>query len=159
MDMGYNFVRSSNMECLVRDLNVHYEVFGEGKPLLLLHGWSIDHSIMVSTMEPLFQGRSGWQRFYPDLPAHGLTPARPWITGQDQMLEVVLGFIDALFPGRPFAVAGSSLGAYLARGILHHRADLIDGLLLSVPCMIADDAHRTLPPQTVVVKDEAFLGP
>jgi len=39
------------MECDLKDITVHYEVFGEGRPLLALHGWGMDHRYMVSDLE------------------------------------------------------------------------------------------------------------
>ena len=86
------------MECDLKDITVHYEVFGEGRPLLVLHGWGMDHRYMVSDLEPLFEQRDGWQRIYPDLPGHGMTPGPEWIKDRDQELDVVLDFVDAVIP-------------------------------------------------------------
>ena len=130
------------MECALRDITVHYESFGEGRPIVLLHGWGMDHRYMVSDLEPLFRQRDGWKRIYPDLPGHGMTPGKDWITNRDQELDVVLDFIDAVIPGERFVLAGSSAGAYLARGVVHHRPEAIDGVLLTVPLIVAGDAER-----------------
>jgi pimeloyl-ACP methyl ester carboxylesterase len=42
---------------------------GEGRPVILLHGWSGNHRHIMSDSEPIFQQRTGWQRIYLDLPA------------------------------------------------------------------------------------------
>lgn len=42
------------MECELKDITVHYESLGKGRPLLVLHGWGMDHRYMVSDLEPLF---------------------------------------------------------------------------------------------------------
>jgi len=141
------------MECKLEDITVHYESFGDGRPIIMLHGWSINHRHMVHEMEPLFRRRQGWKRVYLDLPGHGRTPGEDWITNQDQILGVVLDFIDAVVPGQRFSVAGASAGAYLAQGLAYRRAASIDGLLLTAPLMVADDAKRTLPPRVVLVED------
>lgn len=146
------------MECKLADITVYYESFGEGRRILMLHGWSLDHRHMVADMEPLFQHRQGWKRIYLDLPGHGRTPAKDWITNQDKMLEVVLDFIDHLLPGQRFVVAGASAGAYLARGVAYHRSARMDGLLLTVPLIVAEDARRTVPPHVVVAEDPAFVS-
>jgi pimeloyl-ACP methyl ester carboxylesterase len=117
------------MECQLDKIKVHYEVRGEGRPVLMLHGWSLDHHHMMSDFEPIFEARSGWKRIYPDLPGHGRTPAPAWITSQDQMLEVTLDFIDQLIGSERFLLVGASWGAYLARGVVQQRATQIDGLL------------------------------
>jgi len=146
------------MDCDLKDITVHYELFGEGRPIIMLHGWSCDHRYMVSDMEPLFRQRDGWKRIYLDLPGHGRTPGKDWITNQDKILDVVLDFIDNVIPGQRFVLVGSSAGAYLARGVVHHRSASIDGLLLTVPLIVADDAKRHLPSPVTLVADPALVS-
>jgi len=146
------------MDCELKDITVHYESLGEGRPLVVLHGWGMDHRYMVSDLEPLFRQRDGWKRIYPDLPGHGLTPGPDWIRNRDQELDVVLEFIDAVIPGERFALAGSSAGAYLARGVVHRRPAAIDGVLLTVPLIAAGDAERHVPSHVTVVADPALAS-
>jgi pimeloyl-ACP methyl ester carboxylesterase len=146
------------MECDLKDITVHYETRGEGRPIVMLHGWSADHRWMVSEMEPLFRQRDGWKRIYLDLPGHGMTLGKDWIKNRDQELDVVLEFIDAVIPGGSFVLAGASAGAYLARGVVHHRSAAIDGLLLTVPLIVADDAKRHVPAHVTVVADPALVS-
>jgi len=146
------------MECQIKDISVYYELFGEGRPIIMIHGWSVDHRYMVSDMEPLFRQRDGWKRIYLDLPGHGRTPGKDWITNQDKILDVVLDFIDNVISGQRFVVVGSSAGAYLARGVVHHRSASIDGLLLTVPLIVADDAKRQVPSPVTLVVDSALVS-
>lgn len=146
------------MECELEDLTIHYEMIGEGRPIVMLHGWPCDHRYMVSDMEPLFVQRNGWKRIYPDLPGMGKTPGMNWITTQDQVLEIVLKFIDQVIPGQHFAVAGISYGGYLARGVVYRRSAFMDGLLLMVPVVQPDDAKATLPAHITLVEDSALIS-
>lgn len=146
------------MECQVRDITMYYEEAGAGKPLLLLHGLTLDHRSMANDMEPLFANRSGWHRLYPDLPGMGKTRAADWITHQDQMLDLIMAFVDTVVPGERLVVAGSSYGGYLARGLVHHRGSQIDGLLLDVPLIETDAAKRQLPQPLTVCQDPSFLA-
>lgn len=146
------------MECQLRDIKMYYEEMGAGRPLLLMHGWGPDHRSMANDMEPLFVNRSGWRRLYPDLPGMGKTHASDWITNQDQVLDLVIGFIDAVIPGERFVVAGASYGGYLARGLVHRRGSQMDGLLLNVPLVELDPAKRQLPQHLVVHEDPEFLA-
>jgi len=146
------------MESKLENLTIHYEMMGEGKPIVMLHGWSADHRHMVSDMEPFFKQRQGWKRIYPDLPGMGQTPGTDWITTQDQMLDVVLDFLDKVIPGQHFAVAGTSYGGYLARGMIYRKSALINGLLLTVPVVQPDNAKRTLPSHVTLVEDLALLA-
>ncbi|OGN89279.1 MAG: hypothetical protein A2Y88_10275 [Chloroflexi bacterium RBG_13_48_10] len=77
------------MDCDLKDITVHYEMFGSGRPMVMLHGWSGDHRHVMSDMEPLFKQRDGWKRIYPDLPGHGRTPGKDWIANRDKILDVV----------------------------------------------------------------------
>jgi pimeloyl-ACP methyl ester carboxylesterase len=146
------------MDCKLKDIIVYYESFGEGRPIIMLHGWSLNHRSMRSDMEPLFERRDGWKRIYLDLPGHGRTPGKDWITNQDKILDIVLDFIDTVIPGQRFVVAGASAGAYLAHGIAYRKAVLLDGLLLVVPLIVADDAKRRVPSHITLVKDPALLA-
>jgi pimeloyl-ACP methyl ester carboxylesterase len=76
------------MECQLENINIHYEVCGEGRPLLMLHGSVGDHILWQKVIEPVFEGINGWKRIYPDLPGHGLTSAPEWLKTEDQVLEV-----------------------------------------------------------------------
>ncbi len=146
------------MECKLEKISVPFETRGQGMPVLMLHGWSLDHHHMLEDMEPLFQGRSGWKRIYPDLPGHGRTPGADWITCEDDMLDVVLEFIEHVIGEERFLLAGISWGAYLARGVILRRASQVDGLLMSVPLIVAPDAERTRPPHVNLVEDPDMLA-
>jgi len=146
------------MKCELEKTTVHYETFGEGKPIIMLHGWPLDHRVMVSTMEPLFKDRDGWKRIYPDLPGMGETPGMDWITCQDQILDILLDFVHDVVPGQRFVVAGFSYGGYLARGMVFRRSVLMDGLLLIAPVILTDDAQRTIPSHISLVKNQALIS-
>lgn len=146
------------MECTLDRITVHYEVRGEGRPILMLHGLPLDHRHMLDEMEPLFEHRSGWKRLYPDLPGMGKTIGPDWITCQDHVLDVILDFIDHVIPGQRFVVAGLSYGGYLARGLIYRRGDQIDGVLLNVAAIAMQYSRRILPPRVILVRDEALLA-
>ena len=146
------------MEVTVKSIPVHYEEFGAGVPIFMLHGWPVDHRHMVADMEPIFARREGWRRIYPDMPGMGRTPGADWITTQDQMLEIILDFIDQVAPDQRFVVAGTSYGGYLARGILYRRAAQLDGMLLLIPAIETDSARQNYPPQQVLIEDPRFLA-
>src|SRR5215211_4027167 len=134
------------MECSLENITVHYEVLGEGRPIILLPGWAMNTALTTHDTEPYFQQREGWKRIYIDPPGHGKTPGKDWITNQDKMLEVILACIDKLTAGQRFCMIGISLGAYLARGVILNRAKWIYGIAMLVPAIIAEDQKRTLPP-------------
>ena len=144
------------MECSLEKITVHYEEFGEGKPLVFLPGWGLNARWTAYEAEPYFHERTGWKRFYIDPPGHGKTPGKDWITNQDAILDVVLDCVDQLTGGKRFCLIGHSLGAYLARGVLRARMDLVDGIAMLVPVIYAEDGKRTLPPHHVLVEDPSI---
>ncbi|MBO0790619.1 MAG: alpha/beta hydrolase [Ktedonobacteraceae bacterium] len=146
------------MECIVRDGPLFYETYGTGTPIILLHGFSCDRRQMEGCMEPLFAKLQGWQRIYLDLPGMGQTPGRETIKNSDDMLDVVVDFIDAILPGQRFLLAGYSYGGYLARGVLLRKFDLVEGMALICPGIIADRSRRTVPPRIVIVKNPQLVS-
>lgn len=145
------------MKCVLDRAAIDYEVRGEGRPILFLHGWTMNRRLEIADYEPIFTSRSGWRRIYLDLPGMGQSVAHD-IRSQDDMLAALLAFIERVLPGERFVLAGTSLGGYLARGIAVRLRPRIDGLLLRVPCVVPDTAKRTLPPAKPLVRDEALLA-
>lgn len=112
---------------------LHHVVHGEGRPVLLLHGVTLDHRHMVETWEPVFQHSKGWKRIYVDLPGHGQSGGGEVVESNTDILDRVIAFATDTFPGETFAVIGESRGSYIAQGFAHLRSDLVSGLGLIVP--------------------------
>ena len=141
------------MECMLENITIHYETYGEGKPIIFLPGWSLNTRLTAHQTEPFFHQRAGWQRIYIDPPGHGKTPGKDWITNQDKMLDVILATIDKLAKGQKYCLVGISLGAYLARGVMLHRSEFINGLAMIVPVIFAEDEKRSVPPYKVLIEE------
>jgi pimeloyl-ACP methyl ester carboxylesterase len=109
-------------------------------------------------MEPIFKNRDGWRRIYPDLPGMGRTRGGDWITSADQMLAVVLEFIDRVIPGQSFTLVGHSYAGYLARGIMYHRRQAVDGLFLLAPWIKYAWKDRRVPEKVTLVEAPALLA-
>jgi pimeloyl-ACP methyl ester carboxylesterase len=137
---------------------IFYEVRGTGRPVLMLHGWSLDHHHMMIAFEPVFAGRSGWERIYLDLPGHGRSPAPDSINNQDDILMALFKFIKEVIGDQHFLLVGASAGAYLARGVLQRLPEQIDGLALIVPMIVAQDAQRTRPDHVTLVESAEMLA-
>ncbi len=145
------------MECVLDNIKIHYEVCGEGRPILMLHGMAVDHNYMMTAFEPIFVDLEGCQRLYLDLPGMGKTPGAEWIKTHDDMLEVVLDFIDHVIMDKHFHLVGLSYGAYLARGIIHKRGTSIDGLIMCVPMVFANQSKLTLPEHKILFENPEFF--
>jgi pimeloyl-ACP methyl ester carboxylesterase len=76
----------------VNGIQVHYDQHGSGTPVLALHGVGVDHREIMGALEPLFAGRPGYRRVYPDLPGMGRTPAPETIDSTDAVLDTRSGW-------------------------------------------------------------------
>ncbi|MGG0669700.1 alpha/beta hydrolase [Lederbergia citrisecunda] len=137
---------------------IYYKEMGEGFPIVMLHGWSLDHQVMFHAMEPLFEKRSGWKRIYIDLPGMGQSKSHPSIKNSDDILEAVVRLLDEIIPGQPFVVCGNSYGGYIARGIVRLRQDQVHGLLLMAPMTIPEFDEREVPKQSVLKRDSNLIS-
>src|SRR5512146_243749 len=108
----------ASMFCEVDGVSVYYELCGEGFPVLMLHGYGIDHNVMVGCMEPVFKCRPGYRRIYIDMPGMGKSKAPAWLENSDQVLDIVIKFSENVIKGS-FLVAGESYGGYIARGMVN----------------------------------------
>ncbi|MEU6407220.1 alpha/beta hydrolase [Microbispora sp. NPDC046933] len=135
------------MEAQVHGGSVHYVECGSGTPVVALHGAGVDHREMVGALEPVFRDRPGCRRVYPDLPGMGRTPVPDWFRGCEDVLDLLLGLVDAVVCDEEFAVVGHSFGAYLARAVADRRPAQVAGLALI--CPLGEEA-RDVPPHAVL---------
>ena len=124
---------------------------------VLLHGFPVDHRIMLDPFEAVFAERAGWRRLYLDLPGMGATRAPDWVRSTDDVFRVVREAVDALVPG-PFVAVGESYGGYLARGLAASAPDRVEGLCLLCPMIVAEPAQRDVPEHRVLVRDPGLLA-
>ena len=139
------------MVCSVRDIPVHYKEYGEGKPILFIHGSHVDHRIMVDPFEPIFNEIQGYRRIYLDLPGTGKAPSADWIKNCDNILEIIIDFINAVIGAENFLLAGSSYGGYISLGLTCKMGDRIDGVLLLCP-QIDPREDEVLPNKKILYK-------
>lgn len=143
------------MDVKVSKGNIHYQVYGEGFPLIILHAMGTDHRSMKGWLEPVFEDIVGFQRVYVDLPAHGKSEIDESVNSTDELLENLLDFIDEAFGEIEFSLVGASFGGYLAQGILHKRRTQVKGVCLLVPALHLKE--RSLPARVILEKDEGLL--
>ncbi len=99
------------MEITVNDIKTRYQVFGEGDPLLILHGWGSNSDRWVVVAEKLAESK--YKVIVPDLPGFGesspLTSA--WTAGN--YMAWVENFIKEINL-KEFYLLGHSFGGALA---------------------------------------------
>jgi pimeloyl-ACP methyl ester carboxylesterase len=117
------------------DVSVFYVEQGDGLPMLALHGAGVDHREVMACLDPVFDRLVGYRRIYLDLPGMGRTPAPETIRSADDVLEVLLAFIDGVIGDQPLLIAGHSAGGYYAQAIARRRPEQVVGLVLLCPLL------------------------
>ncbi|EST33372.1 alpha/beta fold hydrolase [Streptomyces roseochromogenus] len=135
---------------------LHHVEFGSGTPVVLLHGYTIDHRLLLP-LEPVFAARRGWRRLYVDLPGSGRSPRLSGPVTAEAMGEAVLRFVDKAVGDEPFAVVGISYGGQLARYLVAERGPQVLGTALIAP-LVKASGERVLPERQVLSRDEALLA-
>ena len=137
---------------------VHYVEYGEGIPVVNIHGYEVDYRMMTGCLEPVFEKKEGYRRIYVDLPGMGQTPAGN-LKSSDDWLNLLDGFIDEVVGKEEhFLLTGQSYGCYMQLGLLYKRGAQIDGALFIAPCTIAKRPPRQLPVKQFVEQDKKFLA-
>ena len=135
---------------------LNHIILGDGKPILILHGSTLDHRHMMETLEPIFEKVNGWKRIYVDMPGHGESPPQDDIITQDDLLASVSEFSRYVLPDQTFAIVGESRGSYIAHGMVRTNPSSVSGVALIVPggSPTADPAR--LPAHSVMEIDRSI---
>ena len=145
------------MKQVVNNTEVNYEIIGTGKPVLIIHGYYQSIESMKPSFEQVFESADGYKRIYIDLPGMGKTKSSEAIKNSDDMLNVLIQFIDAVIPEEEILIVGESYGGYLARGLVNKIHNRVSALLLVCPVIIPNKANRNLPKHEVLEKDPELL--
>ncbi len=131
---------------------MHIVTRGEGRPILLIHGFGVDHRLLTS-LDGAIAGAGPWRRVYVDLPGMGMSTDP--VASSDDVLDALTDVAAAQF-SEPFAVLGSSYGGLMARALAARLGDQVAGLALLAP--VASDGAPDAPPQHVALADPALLA-
>jgi pimeloyl-ACP methyl ester carboxylesterase len=122
----------------INDIELAYERRGTGNPLVLLHGYPIDHRIWDS-VAPLLEGT--FDLILPDLRGFGKSTTVNEPHTLDAFASDIAGLLDHLGIQKT-AVAGHSMGGYVALAFAKLHPDRISGLGLVSTQTLADPPDR-----------------
>ena len=104
------------------NIKIHKEVYGQGKPIVLIHGWAMHTGIWRQFAQRLSQH---YQVICLDLPGHGLSE-----NIEPYTLERISKALIEAVPEHSFTVLGWSLGASVALTMARKYPQRVDSLML-----------------------------
>ncbi|MDR2699078.1 MAG: alpha/beta hydrolase [Candidatus Methanoplasma sp.] len=126
------------MEIRVNGISIYYEVAGEGRPVILLHGNGEDHTIFDRLTEDL---AGKYKVFSPDTRGHGKS-GKPDSFHYADMVEDIASFIKELGIERP-VVYGFSDGGIVGLMLAAKYPHMLSGLIASGANLAPKDIKGT----------------
>lgn len=124
----------------------------KGRPVLFLHGVTVDHVSMKNTFEPYFRGaNAGYRRIYADFPGHGASDCPLTRANMPALLEDAAAFVRGNF-SEPPAVAGYSLGGFVALKLAEKIR--FPSLFLIAPPVCTDKSKVNRPEAVTLISDQ-----
>ena len=105
-------------------IQLYVEEAGKGTPVVLIHGFPLDHTIW-QPLVPLLQDRA--RLIMPDLRGFGRSPGPEGVYTMRQMADDVLALLDQMEIGHAIIV-GHSMGGYVTLAFAHAYPQRVSGL-------------------------------
>ena len=134
---------------------MHVVERGSGTPLVLLHGFGVDHRLLLP-LDPTIEASGTWRRIHVDLPGHGRSPVGD-VSSAEDVVAAVEAEIRQRVGGEHFAVLGNSFGGMIARRVAHDFRDQVLGLGAIASVFVAPHGNRDLPAHVVLRQDTTVL--
>jgi len=121
----------------VRGIELAYVERGAGTPLLLVHGYPLDHSMWNAQIDTLAD-REGCRVIAPDLRGFGQSEASRGVVTMEDMADDLAALLDELGIDEPIVFCGLSMGGYVAFQFALKYAQRLAGLILCDTRAVAD---------------------
>ncbi len=108
---------------------------GAGVPVVLVHGFPLDHTMWEAQIEALAQR---YRVVAPDLRGFGRSGVTDGKVTMEQFADDLAGMLDALGIGEPVVLCGLSMGGYVAWQFRRRHADRLRALVLCDTRAVAD---------------------
>ena len=121
------------MEIVINGVKTNYQVFGEGKPFLILHGWGSNSDRWAPIAEKISE--KGFKVIVPDLPGFGKSDALsvPWDT--NKYIDWIEKFVKELNLEEFYLLGHSFGGALASKMAVKHVQDVKKLFLVSAACV------------------------
>ena len=124
-------VRAGEVELQILDC-------GSGLPILLVHGFPLEHSMWNSQIAHLSQH---WRAIAPDLRGFGGSQPTPGMVSMEQMADDLNALLDSLDIKEPIVFCGLSMGGYIAFQFWRKYRSRLKALVLCDTRASADTAE------------------
>lgn len=142
-----------------KETPIHFDVYGEGKPLILLHGFLEDNQIWEPFIPVL---KEKHHVICPDLFGHGKTPGYGQIHTMEAMAGSVVAIMQTLHINQADLI-GHSMGGYVIMAFLEEFPEKADRIMLlnstSRPDRDARKNERDQASRIVRKNKRAFVEP
>src|SRR5262245_6207303 len=143
----------------VNEICLHVVERGQGKPLLLVHGYPLDHSMWRGQLDEL---ADACRVIAPDLRGFGASDATAGTVTMEQMADDLAGLLDALQVREPIVFCGLSMGGYVAWQFARKHRSRLAGLILCDTRAAADApeaaAGRRKTAERVLTEGPGFVA-
>ncbi|MCX6721720.1 MAG: alpha/beta hydrolase [Candidatus Staskawiczbacteria bacterium] len=121
------------MEITIDGIKTNYQVFGEGKPFLILHGWGSNSDRWLPVAEKISE--KGFKVIVPDLPGFGRSDALliPWNT--NKYIDWLENFVKELNIKDYYLLGHSFGGALASKMSVKHVQDVKKLFLVAAACV------------------------
>lgn len=127
------------MEVAVNGASFAVEQAGEGEPILLVHGFPLNHRMWQAQVAAL----SATHRVIaPDLRGLGGSGGAAGVVTMDQYADDLAGLLDTLGVTEPVTLCGLSMGGYVAFAFVRRHRDRLARLILCDTKAAADPPER-----------------
>lgn len=120
----------------IGDTSFHVRTAGEGSPLVLVHGFPLDHHMWDAVFEPLAEQH---QVIAIDLRGFGQSDGYREIVPMEMFADDIAAILDAMDITEQINFAGLSMGGYIAWQMWQRHRDRLSRLILLDTRAIADD--------------------
>jgi pimeloyl-ACP methyl ester carboxylesterase len=128
------------MQLKINEHNIHFDDFGEGAAVVLIHGFPLSRMMWKSQVEPLVD--AGFRVILPDLRGFGDSEGGGSTVQMDDYADDIIQLLDYLGIDQA-VVGGMSMGGYVLLNLLDRFPNRIVGAMFLVTRAAADDEAGT----------------
>ena len=122
----------------VHEIDLHYVERGSGKPLVLVHGFPVDHTMWEHQISALSKTH---RVIAPDLRGFGQSGVTAGLATMPRMADDLADLLDGLSIREPIVLCGLSMGGYVAWQFARRYPDRLAMLIACDTRAIADTAE------------------